>query len=269
MNKSVLYQSERIYDFLVKFYPENYRVEFAEEMKFVFSESLKDAYSEHGALGILNLWMRTMIDAVKSLVIQHIENQKGSNFMKTNKSDFLMQNKVFLWLAIGTGLLLLIPLIGALVTDSWQWGFFDFVFMGGLIFGTGLTFVLVARQMNNLFYRLAVGMTGVTGFLILWINAAVGIIGDDEPANLMYLGVLAVAFLGAILSRFKASGMANALFATAFAHFVVAVIAFIFFPTASPGQWGVLAINAVFIVLWVGSGLLFRNASNDNTQVSS
>ena len=269
MNKTIIRRSEHIYDFLLKFYPENYRVEFEEEMKYVFSESLKDAYSEHGELGIINLWVRTMIDAVKSLVIQHLENQKGSNFMKTKHTDFLMQNKAILWIALGTGLLLMIPFIGMLVSDEWQWGFFDFIFMGGLIFGTGLTFVLVARQMNNFFYRIAVGVAGVAGFLLLWVNAAVEIIGDDNPANLMYLGVLATAFFGAIIARFKAAGMARAMFATAFAHTLVAVIAWIFYPTASPGPVGILAINAFFVMLWVGSALLFRNASADDSKVNA
>ena len=261
MSNILIHPSERIYDFLLKFYPENYRVEFEEEMKYVFSESLKDAYSEHGEQGIIVLWARTMIDTGKSLVIQHIEDQKGSNVMKIKNTDFLMQNKVILWVALGTGLLLLIPLIGMLVSSKWNWGFFDFIFMGALIFGTGLTFVLVARQMNNLYYRIAVGVAGAAGFLLLWVNTAVEIIGDDNPANLMYFGVLAVAFFGAIIARFKAAGMARTLFATAIAHTSVAVIALIFYASATPGPLGVLALNAFFIMLWVGSALLFRNAS--------
>lgn len=264
----IIQQSERVYDFLLKFYPKNYRYEFEEEMKYVFSESLKDTYFENGVVGIIHLWLRTIIDAIQSLLIQHIENQKGSSFMKKN-TDFLMQNKAILWVAIGTGLLLLIPLIGMLVTDDWNWGFFDFVFMGGLIFGTGLAFVLIARQMNNLFYRIAVGIAGLSGFLLLYVNAAVGIIGDDEPANLMYLGVLAVAFLGAILARFKALGMMRTMFATTIAHGLVAIIAFVFYPTASPNQFGILAINTFFIMLWMGSALLFRNANQDQTKINS
>ena len=188
--------------------------------------------------------------------------------MKTKNTDLLMQNKAILWVALGTGLLLMIPLIGMQVSDEWQWGFFDFIVMGGLIFGTGLTFVLVARQMNNFFYRIAVGVAGVAGFLLLWVNAAVEIIGDDNPANLMYLGVLATAFFGAISARFKAAGMARAMFATAFANTMVAVIALIFYPTASPGPVGILAINAFFVMLWVGSALLFRNASADDSKVN-
>lgn len=268
MSNILIYPSERIYDFLLKFYPENYRVEFEEEMKYVFSESLKDAYSEHGEQGIIVLWARTMIDTGKSLVIQHIEDQKGSNIMKIKNTDFLMQNKAILWVALGTCLLLLIPLIGMLVSSEWNWGFFDFIFMGALIFGTGLTFVLVARQMNNHYYRIAVGVAGVAGFLILWVNAAVEIIGDDNPANLMYLGVLAVAFFGAILARFKAAGMARAFFATAIAHTLVAVITLIFYPSATPGPLGILALNAFFIMLWVGSALLFQRASATNSTVN-
>lgn len=268
MSKVLIRPSERIYDFLLKFYPENYRVEFEEEMKYVFSESLKDAYSENGDPGLIILWIRTMIDIGKSLVIQHIENQKGSNFMRTKNTDFLMQNKAILWVAVASGLLLLIPLIGMQVSNEWKWGFFDFIFMGALLFGTGLTFVLVARQMNNIFYRLAVGIAGLTGFLLLFVNAAVEIIGDDNPANLMYLGVLAIAFIGAIIARFKAAGMARTLFATAIAHTLVAIIALIFFPYASPGPLGVLAINSFFIMLWVGSALLFRNANTTDSTVN-
>lgn len=268
MSNVFIRPSERIYDFLLKFYPENYRIEFEEEMKYVFSESLKDAYSEHGGQGIIVLWARTMIDTGKSLVIQHIEDQKGSNFMKTKNTDVLMQNKAVLWVALGTALLLLIPLIGMLVSSEWNWGFFDFIFMGALLFGTGLTFVLVARQMNNLFYRIAVGVAGAAGFLLVFVNAAVEIIGDDNPANLMYLGVLAVAFFGAIIARFKAVGMAWTLFATAIAHSVVAIVALVFYPSATPGLLGILALNAFFIMLWIGSALLFQRASTTDSKVN-
>jgi len=268
MNKTVIYQSERIYGFLVNFYPEHYRLEFAEEMKFVFSELLQDAYAEQGDKGIINLWFWTMIDTCKSLVIQHIENQKGNNFM--NKyNDFLMSNKIFLWGALATVLLLMIPLGGMLIGGSWKWGIMDFVLMGGLIFGAGATFVLITRQMNNFFYRLAVGIAGVAGFLLVWINVAVEIIGDDNSANLMYMGVLAVAFVGAILARFKAAGMYRAMLATTAAHTIVAVIAFIFYPDATPGQFGILAINAFFILAWLSSGLLFRSASSSDKNVNA
>ena len=267
MNKFVIHRSEQIYDLLLKFYPQGYRYEFEEEMKYVFSESLKDAYSERGALGIIHLWAMTMMDAGKSLVIEHLENQKGDT-MKTKNTDLFMQNKIILWVAIATGLLLLIPTIGMLVSDEWQWSPVDFIFMGALLFGTGLTFVLVARKMNNLWYRLAVGLAVMSGLMLIFITAAVQIIGDEDPANVMYAGVLAVGAIGAVIGRFEARGMARALFAMAGANTLVAVIALIFFPTVSPGLLGILILNMFFTALWTASGFLFQRAGAVDSKVN-
>jgi hypothetical protein len=123
MNKAVIRQSVRIYDFLLKFYPKSYRQKFGEEMKYVFSESLKDAYIKNGEQGIFTLWTRTIIDAGKSLVTQHLENQKGGAHMKTKNADIIMQNKIFIWIALATGLILLIPLIrcSSLVNGIGSW----------------------------------------------------------------------------------------------------------------------------------------------------
>jgi hypothetical protein len=52
-------------------------------MKYVFSESLKDAYTENGEQGIISLWARTIIDAGESLVTQHVANLKEGGSMKT------------------------------------------------------------------------------------------------------------------------------------------------------------------------------------------
>src|SRR5689334_13539241 len=136
MSKAVIRHSERIYDFLLKLYPKRYRQEFDEEMKYVFSESLKDVYSEHGEQGIITLWARTMIDTRQSLVAQYIENQNEGGSMKTKSNDILMQNKVFLWIALATGLILLVPLIAMQLSDEVVWSLLDFATAGALLFGT-------------------------------------------------------------------------------------------------------------------------------------
>jgi hypothetical protein len=38
--------------------------------------------------------------------------------------------------------------------------------------------------------RCAVGIAVVSALLLVWINAAAGMIGDDNPANVMYVGVI-------------------------------------------------------------------------------
>jgi thiazole synthase ThiGH ThiG subunit len=61
-----------------------------------------------------------------------------------------------------------------------------------------------------------VALALVAAMLLVWVNLAVGIIGsEDNPANIMYLGVHAVLILGALLALFRPQGMARALFATA------------------------------------------------------
>ena len=115
----------------------------------------------------------------------------------------------------------------------------------------------------NTTYRSAVGLALAGAFLLFWVNGAVGIIGDeDNVANLMYGGVLAVGLIGAIIVHFQPHGMTRALFATALAQSLVAVIALVAglgYPVSSPGK--ILMLNGFFVALWVGSAWLFRSAA--------
>ena len=112
-------------------------------------------------------------------------------------------------------------------------------------------------------YRSAVGLALAGAFLLFWVNGAVGIIGDeDNVANLMYGGVLAVGLIGAVIAHFQPHGMTRALFATALAQSLVAVIALVAGlgdPVTSPEEN--LMLNGFFVALWVGSAWLFRSAA--------
>ncbi len=69
----------------------------------------------------------------------------------------------------------------------------------------------------------------VAGFLLVWINLAVGIIGtENNRANLMFSGVLMVGAVGTLIARFQPQGMASALIATAVAQALIAVITLVF-----------------------------------------
>jgi hypothetical protein len=83
-------------------------------------------------------------------------------------------------------------------------------------------------RINSTAYRAAIGVALAAAFILVWLSLGVGIIGKDgDPANLMYFGVLAVGIIGAIIARLQPYGMARALFATALAQALVAVIALI------------------------------------------
>jgi len=115
-------------------------------------------------------------------------------------------------------------------------------------------------------YHFAFGV-GFAGILLLGlVSGAVGIIGsENQPANLMYWAVFAVGLIGSFISRFKPRGMARTLFAAALVQVSVPVIAFIAWPEISwggAGMAGVFVFNSIFAILFAGSALLFRCASD-------
>jgi hypothetical protein len=173
-------------------------------------------------------------------------------------------------LALATACLLLIPLVAMQFTSEVVWTLSDFVIAGSLLFGAGLAYVLVARLGNNTSYRLGAGVAVAAGLLLIWVNLAVGFIGsENNPANLLYGGVLAVAFIGALIACFRPQGMANAMFAAALAQFVVPLIAAsIWKPGLNLGMVQVLVLNTIFAGLWATSGWLFRRTSGFSSNPS-
>jgi hypothetical protein len=148
--------------------------------------------------------------------------------------------------------MLLLPLFAMQVTDEVDWDVADFALFGAMLVGAGGTFELAARMTGNNAYRAAVGVALAAAFILVWMNLAVGIIGnEDNPANLMYGGVLAVGIIGAVIARFQPHGMARALVATALAQALVAVIA---------GLGYTFILTGFFVALWLISAWLFRKA---------
>ena len=110
-------------------------------------------------------------------------------------------------------------------------------------------------------YQFALGLALTAAILIVWLNAAAGLIGieDDHPANFLYVGVLAIGFIGAIITRFQPRGLARASFATALAQALVGAIALELPNTASSVQ--ILILHGLFVALFAGAALLFRYAA--------
>jgi len=100
--------------------------------------------------------------------------------MNTAAKSLITSNRVFPWLALATGILLLVPLalqltIGTGVDgQGFNWRPSDFVVMGALIFVTGCVFVLAARKLARKHW-LALGIVVALAFLYVWAELAVGI----------------------------------------------------------------------------------------------
>lgn len=159
----------------------------------------------------------------------------------------------------GAGALLLLPLAAGA-----PWTLSDYIFAGAIFAIVGGTFELAVRRSGNKWYRGGVAVALATAFLLVWINGAVGIIGsEDNPANLMFLGVIAIAMAGAVAARFAADGMARAMIAAAAAQTLVGVTAFAYRLGASepPFYPGVLLLIGSFALMWLLSAWLFRKAA--------
>lgn len=171
--------------------------------------------------------------------------------------------RVMAWSAAAA--LLLLPALAMSVTDEVNWTLADFAFAGALVLCVGLTCELAARLAPNGAYRAAVAVALATAFILVWVNGAVGIIGsEDNPANLMYAGVLGIGILNAAIARFRPAGMARAAAATALAQALVAAIAVLGglgLPASAPLE--LLSLNGGFIVLWLLSAWLFRKAGRE------
>ena len=155
--------------------------------------------------------------------------------------------------AIVAGLLLL-PAIAMQFTSEVNWTPGDFVFAAILIGGSALAYDIAVLTTASHAYRGGIAVALAASFLLVWINGAVGIIGnEDNPANLMFAGPLAIAFAGALLSRFRPRGMARTMAGAAIAQIAVGIVAL---------AMGIVIpfVTVFFAALWGASGALFRKA---------
>jgi len=160
----------------------------------------------------------------------------------------------------GAALLLLLPLVAMQFTSEVNWTLSDFVVMGVLLAMVGGAFELAVRVARSNTYVVAFGIAVATAFLTIWINLAVGIIGgEDNRANLMFVGVLAIALIGAVLARLEPLRMARAAEVTAAVQVLVGVAALFIAPDQPEG----VILSGILAAAWYASACLFRIAARD------
>lgn len=164
-------------------------------------------------------------------------------------------------------MVLFIPAAAMLLNvDGWVWQAGDFVAAWMIMVGVGLAWKFITTKTGNRSYRSATGIALAAGFLLVWVNGAVGLIGsEDNPANMMYAGVLLAGIIGAAIARLEPRGMALTSFATAIIQFLIPVIALLVWPTDfSPGIVPVFGLNLFFVLLFTVSGLLYQYSTRNH-----
>jgi len=185
--------------------------------------------------------------------------------MNTNVHGGLRRGSIWKIPAVITAILLGTPLLRSLFVNGWDWDIRGFLLVAGvgtLLFGIGLTYQMITRKLGTPAYRAGVGVALVTAFLLVWGNF-VQAADDVNHAAMMYLVVPLVGVIGAAAARFQPKGMALALFGTALAQVLVLTIVLVQnLPVTlwSAAVWRGFGGNALHVLLFAGSALLFRKA---------
>jgi hypothetical protein len=159
--------------------------------------------------------------------------------------------------------LILAPLIAMQFTREVNWTEGDFVFAALLIGIVGLGFEFTVRMTPSWAQRGGVAVALAASFLTIWVNGAVGMIGDeDNTYNLLFLGVIALALLGSVAARFRPGGMALAMAAAALAQALLGLVGM-----GADVRGGI--ISTTFAGLWLLSAALFRMAARDEAPRAS
>ena len=239
----------RWYARLLRLYPKPFRERFAEPMAQTFTDLARERADEKQSL--VGFALGTFAETTAGI-------------MRENMTQLMQTRTVVRWVLITAAVLavpalamafnLALPDPGSGTEDGVSWGPMDFATIGVLVLFSGLLYEYASARAGTFAHRAAVGIAVLAGPGLIWVNLAVGFM-DVENANLMYVLVLLVALVGAAIGRFEPREAAIAMFATAAAHAVVAIIGFVFDlgPT--------LLADAFWIAGWVASGLLFRQAS--------
>ena len=153
------------------------------------------------------------------------------------------------WRVAGWGLIAALLSLPAILRFPWTAS--DFVIMGVLLGSVGLGIEFLAARAGNIFVRLGAVVTVLTAFLTIWVNLAVGMIGDDNAYNLLFLAPVAVGIAGLVVVRLD--GRRSAVVTVAAAALQVAI---------GLGGYGQdprgAILSATFGLFWLFAAALFR-----------
>jgi hypothetical protein len=160
----------------------------------------------------------------------------------------------------GAAALLLAPAVAMQLTDEMAWDSADFILVAVLLAAGCAIWELAVRLSGSVTYAAAAAVAAGAAFLLFVVNGAVGILGsEDNPVNLVFLSVFAVALGGAIVARFRPREMVRALAVTAGAQVAAGALGLVLFPDLR----GFLVATAMFVPLWLASAWLFGKAAGD------
>jgi hypothetical protein len=233
------------YAMLLLLYPRPFRERFGEGMAQTFHDLCREHRGARRGLLGLALWI-------------FCETSMG--IVRENTIHMSQLGKTVLRVALGALAALMAPLVASQVVDGWNWEARGFVLAYVLFFATGMAYAVIARKMDAWSYKAGVGVALVAGFVLGWGNM-VHMTEKENPAFLVYFGVLVMGGVAAWIARLKARGMAEASFAMAVVLAAMAGTQLLLSGAPAGADRNQTIGRAVCVALFAASGLLFRRAS--------
>ena len=160
----------------------------------------------------------------------------------------------------GAALLLTAPFVAMKFTSEVNWTAADFAVMGVLLATVCGIIELAARRAGSIAYKLGVLAAVGAGFLIVWINLAVG--HEHTPYDYPFYLALLVGLVGSAIARFRAKGMMAAMLATALGLIVALRLAMVHEADAEGGNLLVTTVASAMIASpFLLAAWLFRRAA--------
>ena len=163
----------------------------------------------------------------------------------------------------GAAAVLAVAAVAMQFTNEVAWTGADFVVAAGMLAFVGIGLELSFRASANRAFRLGAA-TGLTAaFLLFWSAGAVGVIGPEtDPANLLYLGVIAIAVIGSLAALFRPRGASLAMAAAAVVQAAIGVVAIALGWGTEDPLWplDVAGATIAFTTMWALSAWLFHRS---------
>ncbi len=145
-------------------------------------------------------------------------------------------------------------------TSDVNWSGFDFAVAGVMLGSACVAVELAMRLSSQRSYRLGALLAVGGGFLMVWANLAVGIIGNEEnPQNLVFFVILLAGLIGAFITRCDAAGLARTLRVMAAIQLLIGIGAW------ASGMAFLPVFTLFYVALWLLAAKLFDQAATAST----
>lgn len=166
------------------------------------------------------------------------------------------------WRTAGWGALvalLILPAIAMRLTPEVDWTASDFIFAAIILTALGIGGEIAFRVGRSAPHRMGIGIAAIGGFLTVWINGAVGMLGSEgEATNLAFIAMAGVAAVLSFLVWFRPSSMRWIMTVLSAGQFAVGVAAGFWTMPGHAIEWGVLAF---FALIWGAAAACFHAAN--------